>query len=369
MVERESTLSHPEQEMLAIARGAKTRQANRQAADSANDALDERLNPSISLYKETHDDQGYKRFEAEASDRSEKANSLGHFWSGPEKYVPTDNAGNMIHPETSGEHQAKEATKTEGRMMAQTQGHVDAIEYIRSHITQDVFDQRMADELNDSSIKEKDRLKPEDFETIQKDPENDLVYNHFRKNDEDIFYKAWGATSEQFATDLGTAMIPGMTHDSKDHAKFDDTVQTKAELPAFMKAAEGTQKAVDETARLNRNAALSDRQFHLEKSERGGDRYDAAVARNQMAINLSEGAKTYRDGAEAQVFDKEAYQAAMRPQAELDEMDKQNVWDKRTDEQKQIAADFEKSSHEGTDNMSLGQGLTLSALEELKKKK
>ena len=367
MVERESTLSHPEQKMLAIARGAKTRQANRQAADSANDALDERLNPSINLYKQTKNEEGYTEFEAESSERSAAANSIGHFWSGPEKYIQKDHEGNMVNPYSSGEYQAKKATETDGRMMAQTEGHKKAIDYIRKHLSQDVFNAKLAEEAIDPGIE--NPLKPEDFETIQKDPENDLVYNHFRNGQDDIFDKAWGATSQEYASDLGKAMIPGMVHGAKDHAKFDDTVQATKELPALQAAAIETEAAVSETSRLNQIAALAGIQPGKDPKERAGPRYDNAVKQKKDALQLSAGAKTYREGADAQQFDSDAYRAAMLPQEELDKLDKQNVWDKRTDQQKEIATNFEITAYKGTQKMDEGRATTLSALEELKKKK
>ena len=59
----------------------------------------------------------------------------------------------------------------------------------------------------------------------------------------------------------------------------------------------------------------------------------------------------------------------MLPQEELDKLDKQNVWDKRTDQQKEIATNFEITAYKGTQKMDEGRATTLSALEELKKKK
>ena len=373
MVEKESALSHPAQRMLAIARGTKTRQANRQAADATNNTLDERLNPSIKLYKQVTNAEGRTDFVVESSERSAAANTIGHFWSGPQKYIRRDKkTGDMVNPNTSGEYQAKEATKTSGRMMTQTAGHKMAIEFIRKNLTQEVFDAKMLEERGDPN--NKNPLKPADFITIQKNPENDLVYNHFRNGEDGIFDLAWGPTSREYASDRGNAMLPSMVHGAKDHANFHGTVQTTVELPAFQEAAIETEAAVREASRLNQIAALAGKQLpsllrkdpkEWKTETRTGQRYKNAVKQRQAALDLSAGATTYREGADKQQFDSDAYRAAMLPEEELDE----KKWDNRTKEQITIATKFEETAHQGTKSMEQGRADTLRALEKLKKNK
>jgi hypothetical protein len=392
-----------------LARGARQRTANQNAASKANDDLHGQLHAEQKLWTQGKDASGATSFEQKSDGRNQRANESGAFWSGSIKDTP--------ELAMSGEHQAEQQTEDSGRMMSQTDLHKGAIEFIRKTITTDVYNDRRAQESDPESPlykeAEKDRLPEDGHAIIQKDPENNLVYNHFRTKPDDVFFQAWGSSSEDFATGLGDNMVPATTNGAQGHRKFDDTVQIKYELPAFVNAATDVTGKLNDASRLNQIAALGGRQLNRAKDDRGGAKYEAAEAQHARAKQLGDGqaatksydytkdlemggqaregkiapftpmpeaaaalrdrtadpdsaAKMWQDGVDAQAFDSEEY-LGLNPVPRPPEERAGDFWKMKPEEQKnaeqqKYTEDYDTRSYAGTEKMKEGRSQAVEAL-------
>jgi hypothetical protein len=255
------------EKMRAKLKGAQVRHGNRKAASQATDELHDQINEKHELWTQIKDDDGRTDFQRKDDERNQRANDIGAFWSASIKDTQKE-----PDPKLSGEYLAEKQAANKGRMMAQTDLHKGAIEYIREKLTEVAISERRlrqsveGDELYLAD--EAQRLPADAYQKIQKDPENNLVYTHFRSSPTDVFFAAWGSSSEEFATGLGHNMVPTNTNGAQIHRKFDDTVQIKYELPAFVKSATELKGSLDQAARLNQIAALGDQQLFQEEDNR-----------------------------------------------------------------------------------------------------
>jgi len=313
-------------------------------ADNAMKDLDARINQKHQLFEQIKDAEGRTEFTKLTDERSGKANESGHFWSLSEKDAKRYDTDGAL----SGEYQAKHETEESGRMMAQTKYHVGAIELIRALMTKENYEKRREEEGTKGNANykadENERLPPTPNERgkdghaqIQKDPEDNLVYTHFRSENggvdnqkPDFFPRAWGVSSENFATDLGAQMVPTWTHGAVGHGKFDETVQITYELKAFTEAANKTTAMLNDTGDTQLSS-VDQSPYPLSKNRYFG------------GINIKHASNKWSKGVQAQKFVVDDY----RKRAVAGTM--------KSEAQQEYLNQYEERSNEGSELMKIAR--------------
>lgn len=301
------------------------------------------------------------------------ASKMCQTWSSPEMYFKHD------LPQ-SGEFMARYKTQglESGHMMTETQGHRDAIQYVKDHITKELFEERMAFGKNKGEDGNP-KLTMEMWHKIQKDPDNnDTVWMYFNdqaKNNQttldfykskregdvpypDIYNTAWGELSKTYAKNCGEAGIPLDTNGLAAHAKPLDSIQIKDEIPQYKESLREFLKDVKKAADV-----VEENKADLSENA------DVSALIDKVVEELMEGATKMEEGMK-KIYPDSYIQEWKENEAKTPKKkDGKPVWDQRTDEQKEIGKRYAETSDEGTDLLKQGRNHILDGIMSMKKTK